>query len=443
VDKCSVFVRFLMYDGVMQPPKDFSTLFLDMNSFFASVEQQVRPELRGQPIGVSPYTGPSGCIIAASYEAKAMGVRICRNEQAKRLCPQIEIVEARPALYISYHQKIKKVIESVTPYFEVCSVDEFALKLDRCEQNEVVARQIAAKLKKKIRDEVGDSLRCSVGVGPSKFLAKMAAERQKPDGFTIVRLNELEDFYSKLKLTDLTGINVRMEAQLNRLGVISPLQLFHLSAGEMTQRLKHCGRAWYFRLRGYEVDSTGSPWMDSTSSPQVDSTSSPRMDLTTTKTIGHSHVLAPEFRTREGAMAILRKLIFKASYRLRAGNFLAGGLMASISFLDHSNFHISKKFVPFCDDATAWEKLKYLLLDCKFESRPIHLAISFFNLSSSKASQLSIFDDLGKIAGISKAQDKINDIYGADTVCSASMFTSRQSAPDRIPFGKPRYEIRQ
>jgi hypothetical protein len=111
----STFVREKGYNCVAMgiiSPKDYQTLFLVMNSFFASVEQQVRPDLRGRPIGVTPYTGDSGCIIASSYEAKKMGVKICRVGEAKKICPQIKIIESRPALYMIYHKEIRKVIES-------------------------------------------------------------------------------------------------------------------------------------------------------------------------------------------------------------------------------------------------------------------------------------------------------------------------------------------
>lgn len=402
-------------------PKDFMTLFFDMNSFFASVEQQVRPELRGQPIGVSPYIGPTGCIIAASYEAKANGVKICRNDEAKKMCPKIKIVEARPALYMIYHKEIKKVIESVTPYFIPLSIDEFAINLTGRDQNLESALAMAQKLKEKIRSEVGDYLRCSVGISASKFLAKMAAESKKPDGLTILELNGLEQFYKKLKLTDLTGINWRMELQLKRLGINTPLELYRKPLPHLIHSLGHMGRMWYLRLRGYEVDEF----------------------IVRSKTIGHSHVLAPEFRNRQGALAVLRRLVFKAGQRLRAEGYFAGGISVSISFLDHSNFHQSQKFSQFCDDQTAWTNVNSIIKNWQFRHQPIHLAVSFFNLTSSKSHQISIFADIEKSGQISKALDEINDEYGADTIYQASMHDSRFSAPDRIPFGRPRYEIRR
>ncbi len=395
-------------------------MFLDMNSFFASVEQQVQPTLRGRAIGVAPYTGATGCIIAASKEAKARGIKIGLVGEAKKLVPEIKIIEARPALYMIYHKEIKKVIESFTPYFTPLSIDEFKIQLTRQDQNEFSAIQLAQKLKTAIRERVGDSLSCSIGIGPSTFLAKMAGERKKPDGLTVVTLNNLKQFYSPLKLTDITGINWRLEMHLKNFGINSPSDLFNLPVGELVRTLNHAGRLWYFRLRGYEVDEF----------------------VVKNKTIGHSHVLAPEFRTRDGAIAVLKKLIFKAGYRIRAENLQAGGVAVSVGFLEGGGFHQSKKFPAFADNQSFWQNVAELLKNCSWRRRPIYLAVSAFNLIRPIGDQINIFADIEKSKAVSRALDEINDEFGADTVFAASMFNSRISAPDRIPFGMPRYDIK-
>jgi DNA polymerase IV len=405
--------------SITEQPQDFKVLFLDMNSFFASVEQQVQPILRGVPIGVAPYTGPTGCIISASREAKQWGIKVARIDEARKLCPQIKIIEARPALYMIYHKEIKKVIESFTPYFEVLSVDEFAIRLTQQDQSYEKSLELGRKIKNAIRERVGDSLTCSVGIGPSVFLAKMAGERKKPDGLEIVTLKDLKAFYAGLKLTDLTGINWRLEKRLKDLGINSPADLYNSSLMKLMTMMQHFGRMWYFRLRGYEVDSS----------------------IIRHKTIGHSHVLEPEFRTRQGAMAVLRKLIFKTGYRLRKEGFSAGGISLSIGFFDHQRFALSKKFLPFSDNDTFLKNVDNLLQTCRWTNKPIFLAISTFNLTRKDREQLSIFAEIEKSRELSKALDELNDEFGAETVFPASMFHGKDSAPDRIPFGRPRYEI--
>lgn len=400
-------------------PKDFQVLFLDMNSFFATVEQQVQPTLRGIPIGVAPYTGNSGCIIAASREAKEWGVKICRVGEAKKLCPKIKILEARPALYMIYHKEIRRVIESFTPYFEALSIDEFKIRLTPRDQNCKSAMELGVKIKQRIRDEVGDYLSCSVGVGPSGFLAKMAGERKKPDGLTVVTLKELKNFYSGLALMDITGINWRTEAHLNKFGIYSPLEFYNSSLSRLREMLNHPGRLWYYRLRGYEVDEY----------------------ISKTKTIGHSHVLAPELRSRNGALSVIEKLIVKIGYRLRRDKLWAGGVVISLHFLDRGGFSLSRRVPYFSDNKTLSTVVADLVKNCRWQSRPIYVSISTFNLSPMLGDQISIFSDIEKSRRISKALDQINDEYGANTILPASMYGAEKSAPDRIPFGRPRYEI--
>lgn len=416
------FCSVLFYNDFMSittSPKDFQALFLDMNSFFASVEQQVQSTLRGQPVGVAPYMGDSGCIIAASKEAKAMGVKIGRVGEMRKICPKIKIVESRPALYMIYHKEIKQVIESFTPYFEPLSIDEFILHLTPREQNYKTATELGQKLKQAIRERVGDYLTCSIGIGPSRFLAKMVGERKKPDGLTVVRLKDLKNFYSGLDLLDITGINYRMKAQLNFLGIDSPIDLFNLSFPRLRELLGHMGRLWYFRLRGYEVDDSPAG----------------------AKTIGHSHVLPPEYRTVKKAEAVIHKLIFKAGKRLRTENCWATGVSVCVGFINGANFHQSKKATRFCDNKSFSENIFSILRTCHWSGKPIYVAVSAFGLVKMAGAQISIFSETEKSRRISKALDLINDQYGADTVFPASMFSAHDCAPDRIPFGKPRYEI--
>lgn len=406
-----------------QPPKDFQILFLDMNSFFASVEQQVQPTLRGKPIGVAPFTGGTGCIIAASKEAKARGVKIGLVGEMKKICPDLTIVESRPALYMIYHKEIKKVIESFTPYFEPLSIDEFVLRLTPREQNYAVAVRLGQNLKDAIRERVGDWLTCSVGIGPSKFLAKMAGERKKPDGLTVVQLSGLAKFYAGLKLLDITGINYRMEARLNFLKINSPTDFFNCSLARLREILNHPGRLWYYRLRGYEVDDfEPASWRKN-------------------KTIGHSHVLAPEFRSVKGAEAVIRKLIFKAGVRLRQEKYWAGGVSVSIGFMERGGFSQGKKVALFCDTKSFIDHSFSILKNCRWQGKPIYVSVAAFGLVKLKGEQISLISEIEKQRNISKAVDLINDEFGPDTVFPASMFSARDCAPDRIPFGSPRYDI--
>lgn len=409
--------------SITQKPKDFQILFLDMNSFFASVEQQVKPFLRQHPVGITPYVGDTGCIIAASQKAKQSGVKTgTKVGEAKRIDPSIKIIQARPALYMIYHKEIGKVLEGFSPFWQPSSVDEFIIKLTPSEQNWQASFDLACKIKQKIKSQVGDFLTCSVGIGPNRFLAKMVAESQKPDGLTIVKISRLKKFYQDLsKLTNITGINFRLESHLKSFNINSPLQLYQKSLQDLKRTLNHWGRLWYFRLRGYEVDD----WTSST------------------KSVGHSHVLVPELRTREGAENTIKKLIVKAGYRLRKKQFLAKGISISIKFVNKTYFARSKAVPAFCDNSSFTKHVFQILNHCLWQTKPLLVAVSAINLLENRnLDQISMFPEIEKSRQISRKLDQIQDKFGPNAIFPASIFNTKDSAPDRIPYGKPKYNIR-
>jgi DNA polymerase-4 len=167
-------------------------LFIDLNSYFASIEQELCPELRGQPIAILPIAilpirveAQTGCCIAVSYQAKAYGVKTGFSvADAKVLCPHIILVEARPRLYVEYHHRIAAAIERCFPIQQVMSCDEFACQLLGRERTLLRATAIAYEIKRELRT-VDITLRCSVGLAPNRLLAKIAGDIQKPDGLMI------------------------------------------------------------------------------------------------------------------------------------------------------------------------------------------------------------------------------------------------------------------
>ena len=140
-------------------------LYLDMNSFFASVEQEMNPALRGKPIAVVPLLADTTCCIAVSYEGKAFGVKTgTKVGEAKKLCPGIHLIEGNHENYIKYHNRIVETVESCIPVEAVCSIDEIASRLTGSQQDVGIAGALADKIKSSIRMQVGSSLRCSIGV---------------------------------------------------------------------------------------------------------------------------------------------------------------------------------------------------------------------------------------------------------------------------------------
>ncbi|MGB7743985.1 MAG: hypothetical protein WBL41_14555, partial [Terracidiphilus sp.] len=168
-------------DGPAAKPEEngpsVNWLFVDLNSYFASVEQEVRPELRGRPVGVVPMMADTTCCIAASYEAKAFGVKTGTIvADAKRMCPDIVLVEARHEIYVDYHHRVVEAVESCGPVTAVCSIDEMACRLIGRERPLLNAIDLGVRVKAAIREHAGESLRCSVGLATNRYLAKIASD---------------------------------------------------------------------------------------------------------------------------------------------------------------------------------------------------------------------------------------------------------------------------
>ena len=291
-------------------------LFLDLNSYFASIEQELRPELRGQPVAVVPVLADTTCCIAASYEAKARGVKTgSLVSEARRLCPEIQLVEARHQLYVSYHHAIVQAVESCLPVAVVMSIDEMACRLIGREQIVENAVQIAERMKHAIREQVGKTLRCSVGIAPNRFLAKVASDLQKPDGLVVIGAGDLPQILHGLKLQDLPGIGHRMHRRLSQHGIHTVQQLCALPMPEMRRIWSGIvGERFWHWLGGDDVAEPP----------------------TQRATVGHSHVLPPELRSDEGAYAVAQKLVQKAVARMRRMQYWAGGLTVSLTFIEEA-----------------------------------------------------------------------------------------------------------
>ncbi len=209
-------------------------LFLDMNSFFASVEQQEHPELRGRPVAVVPMLADTTCCIAASYEAKAYGVKTGTNvAEAKRLCPNLRLVEAKHGPYREYQARIFHTVSQCLPVTEVLSVDEMVCKLWANERRLSDAIRLGELIKARIKAEVGEYMHCSVGLGPNPFLAKVAAEMQKPNGLVVLDADDLPHKLYRMALMDFPGISRGMEARLHAAGVWTTEQMYALTLPQM------------------------------------------------------------------------------------------------------------------------------------------------------------------------------------------------------------------
>lgn len=410
-------------------------LFVDLNSYFASVEQQVRPELRGRPVGVVPALVDTTCCIAASYEAKAFGVRTGTIvADAKKLCPEIVLVEGRHDLYTEYHHKVVEVVESCVPVTAVCSIDEMACRLMGRERALRAALDLGRRVKAEIRNRVGECLRSSVGLATSRYLAKVASDMEKPDGLVALPLDILPTALHTLTLRDLPGIGARTEKRLNEKGIRSMDDLLALdcdAAGEVWGSVWG-QRLWHW-LRGEDFEMSQSD------------------DL---KSISHQHVLAPEMRTAERAYAVAHKLLHKAAMRLRKHGLWASSIGLAIGFAVPRS---EKKPVSTYGVPTKGWRAELRLSECQdnptliaalkklWESRasgaeydhPYFIAVQLNNLVPDRLHSLNLFDALDgeqRTSRLLAAMDELNNKYGMSTLAPAAMLAAYRAAPTRIAF---------
>jgi nucleotidyltransferase/DNA polymerase involved in DNA repair len=203
-------------------------LFLDLNAFFPSCKQQENPALRGRPVIVVQTPADSAVAIAASYAAKAFGIKTgTLMREARQLCPAVIPVQAHHRLYTEYHERILKAVDTCLPVEKVCSIDEMACKLMGTERQGPVARELALKVKRALREQVGECLTCSIGIAPNVFLGKVGSDLQKPDGLVVITHDKLPDILLRLDLQEIYGIGPRMEQRLQRAGIMTVTQLWN------------------------------------------------------------------------------------------------------------------------------------------------------------------------------------------------------------------------
>jgi DNA polymerase-4 len=410
-------------------------LFLDLNSYFASVEQELRPELRGRPVAVVPVMADTTCAIAASYEAKAYGVRTgTQIGEAKRMCPGIELVEARHEIYVDYHNRIVEAVERCVPVAAVMSIDEMASSLIGREQPLFAAMDLAHRVKASIREHVGSTLRCSIGLAPNRYLAKIASDMDKPDGLVALTQDLLPGALLHLTLRDLPGVGARMEERLHEQGIRTMEALLALDHEQMNHVWGGIGgeKLWHW-LRGEDFHDA---------------------ELEHQKSISQSHVLPPELRTEDGCYAVAHKLLHKAAMRLRAARLWATHVTLTIKYAtskaeakgQHSSgIHLTAwsqglPVIECQDNQTLIEALQKLWAarpQDEKHRKPFYIGVWLGNLVPDHLHTLSLFAGLEtetKRTRLTSTMDALNQKYGTSTLFPASMLLARAAAPTRIAF---------
>lgn len=402
------------------------TMHIDLNSCFATIEQQANPFLRGLPIAVAAYDSPGGCILAPSIEAKRYGVKTgMRVKEGRSLCPSLIVKSPNTQMYRDVHRKLKSLIGEYTPNFVPKSIDEFVLDFERTQYNNLF--KVGEEIKSRIKADIGEWLTVSIGIGPNRFLAKTAAGLHKPDGLDVIDVNNYEKIYKSLELLDLNGINIRNNLRLNLHNIYTVWDFYNAPLYMNRAAFESInGYYWYLRLRGWEIDSVEFA----------------------RKSFGNSYAMPHSDGTKEELLPILQKLTEKTGSRLRASNFQAQGVHLSLSFRERRGYwHKGIKLPhPIITSHDIYKTAVYLLNKCphlnptcpsKLQRSGAHvLAVSVFNLSKKGDLQLDMFDNKPKKEAIYSAVDEINDKWGKFVIIPARSLLAQNHVHDRIAFGQ-------
>lgn len=403
------------------------SLFVDFNSYFASVEQHEVPALRGRPVGVVPVAAETTSLIAASYEARPFGVGTgTMVREARRLCPGIHIRLARPARYVYWHHRLMEAINHAIPVGRASSIDEVACELVGRQHQREVAEEIARQVKNEVALAApGGAIRCSIGIAPNDFLAKTASDMVKPDGLTVIEQADLPHALHGLALRDLCGIGRAMEARLHEAGIRTVAQL--------TAADKHRLRRAWGGIEGERMwGLLRGAWLPTAPTERG--------------SIGHSHVLGPELRTPVGARAVLKKLLVKAAMRMRREDMLSGAMAVRIRFIGHdARWERDLAFAP-TDDSRELLRLLNGALDSgnrrplpgPLHATPLSVSVTLMRLVPRTQSSGSLFaptDDTGRVDAL---VDRINAKFGYNKLYFGSMQLALEhdAAPMRIPFNR-------
>jgi DNA polymerase-4 len=397
-------------------------MHIDLNSCFATVEQQSRPMLRGRPVAIVNRRTEHTAIVTASYEAKALGVKVgMKVREAKLLAPGLVALESDPAKYRYIYHKMMDIMKSYSAHVTMKSIDEgvidFHQATDRMRQRSL--EDIGYEIKQRLKDEIGCAMRCNVGIATNRFLAKTAASLHKPDGLDVITHNTLRATLETLKITDLTGIAGRNEHRLNAVGIYTPLEFLDASSETLHRMVfkSIVGDQWHQRLRGWEVDDV-------------------THDL---KTVGRQYVLEANDLTKAQILQRLHHLCEAVGAKLRSQNKVARGVFIYVKTYERQYWHARKMHeLPFFSDQAIYIQASLLFAGAPGGIKEI--GVSCYELGEDDDPQLSLFgDEVAREHRLIDAIDVINQRYGERVIHSADTLGTGRFLQQKIPFGSTRY----
>lgn len=399
-------------------------MHVDLNSCFASIEQQARPLTRNKPVVIVNRKILNTAIVAASYEAKKQGAKVGMHfSEVKKLIPGVIPIESDPAKYRQVYKKLVGILSSYSPAVYMKSIDEGVIDFDRSTE-EIKSRsleEIAKEIKVRLKNEVGDYIKCNIGIGTNAFLAKLASGLNKPDGLNTINHKNLHDVYRRIKLEDMTGIAKQNRKRLEAVGIYTPNEFLNAKL-ETLNVLVFKGKSgddWYKRLRGYEVDNF----------------------LSDMKTCGRQFVLPPKITELDDIRNRLKNLSESVGFRVRNNNMQARGVEIYAK-LKSGIYWKNKQMLPysFYSNTAIWNIASELFEHVPNDGIIREIGITCYGLVNDfESKQLSIFsDELARENSVVEVVDEINQKWGERTIVSATSLNTHD-IKNRIPFGHTRH----
>ena len=384
---------------------DRIAMYIDMDAYFASVEQASRPHLRGRPIAVVG-SGKRTVIVASSYEAKRLGVKTGMTKmEALRILPSLMFVEGRNNKYVDTCVRVHTILLKYTPDVEICSIDEFFADFTHSLLLFPSLLDVAGAIKGEIRDNFG--ITCSVGIGPNRLVAKMAGESGKPDGLVMVKKDEVKKFMEVLPVEDMPGIGRKMKEGLHGLGIKTCGDLACFSASILRRRFGIWGDYLSLMARGIEPFSVGAP-----------------RDIS--HSVSHSMTLEKDTGDRAMIRARMLDLAEMVAMRLRREKMEARGFSLTWRYSDFSTF-TKRITVPFYtqDGKTIWNIVEGLMDSVRLKDAIRLLGVTAFHLKRAVLTTplLKGFDRTQKLH---EAVDRINDMFGEYSILRATLLLCAQ-----------------
>lgn len=399
-------------------------MYVDMNSFFASCEQQLDPALRGKPVGVCPYESPNAAVIAVSIEAKKLGITTgMRLIECRQICPQLIIRPSQPVKYRHFHIKIISVLKKYCNDVIPKSIDEAVLNFTSYKLIYKDFIAIAKQIKSDIKKEA-DYLKCSIGIAPNAFLAKLATDLQKPDGLVEITADNLDEYLKKLQLTDLPGVASGNERRLKKVGLYTPIEMRYASISLLRKAFGGIvGYYWHCRLNFFEVD----------------------LYMNQTKSMGAGRMVSGE---QSASLQTMESLIISLCTRLeqrmvKLAIFCRQAIF-SVRFKNRSDYRELFRFANPLQDATELRnyisgKIKEYEISCFphtiLNQDVLHINITIYDFISEEIIQYNLFDNRMQQDKLRRTMYLIKNKYGKNSVRKACETIEPDVMVDAIGFG--------